>query len=142
VGLVSVRNVSRSSIVARRAEVAASPLSRFLGLMGRREWAASDGLLIRPCNSIHTAFMRVPIDVVFVGRDGIVRDLVPARPPWRLGPVAWRAAWVLELPTGAIAASQTRLDDLLVLEPAEGLVRADRPWYAVIRYIDNHQCLR
>jgi len=77
-------------------------------------------VLIRPCNSIHTVFMRIPIDVVFVSRAGVVLDVTPARVPWRVGPIVWRAAWVLELPVGAIAASGTRLDDRLVVEAVDG----------------------
>jgi uncharacterized membrane protein (UPF0127 family) len=114
--LVRVRNATRGSMVAARAELAKSPLRRLVGLIGRRGWDETDGLLIRPCNSIHTCFMRMPIDVVFADRDGVVLDVVPARPPWRLGPLTWRAAWVLELPVGAIAASATRLDDRLTVE--------------------------
>ena len=113
--LVRVRNVTRGSTLARRAEVAGTPLRRVIGLMGRRAWVANDVLLVRPCNAIHTLFMRMPIDVVFATREGVVLDVWPARPPWRLGPVVWRAAWVLELPAGTIAASGTRLDDRLVL---------------------------
>jgi uncharacterized membrane protein (UPF0127 family) len=67
--------------------------------------------------------MRMPIDVVFATREGVVVDLAPARPPWRLGPVVLRAGWVLELRVGAIAASGTRLDDHLVAE----LLRPDDP---------------
>jgi hypothetical protein len=114
---VSVRNYTRGTVVARRAELAASPLRRLVGLMGRTGWETSDGLLIRPCNSVHTFFMRMSIDVLFVSREGAVVDLVPARRPWRIGPVRWRAAWALELPDGAIAESGTRLDDHLVVEP-------------------------
>src|SRR5205823_5612115 len=51
--VVRVRNTTRGSTLARAAEVAPSPLGRFLGLMGRRAWADTDGLLIRPGNSIH-----------------------------------------------------------------------------------------
>jgi uncharacterized membrane protein (UPF0127 family) len=117
VGLVRVRNLTRGSTVAWRAELASSPLGRLVGLMGRDGWASSDGLLIRPCKAVHTLFMRMPIDVVVASRDGVVLDLAPGRPPWRLGPIALRAGWVLELPVGAIAASGTRLDDRLVAEP-------------------------
>jgi uncharacterized protein len=115
-----VRNLTRGTVVAHRVEVAASPVRRLLGLMGRSGWADADGLLIRPCNSIHTCFMRVPIDALFVGRDRVVLELAPDRRPWRLGPIVWRAAWVLELPVGALEASRTRPDDCLVVEPCGG----------------------
>jgi uncharacterized protein len=127
VRLVRVRNLTRGSTVARRAELAAPPLRRLVGLMGRGTWVASDGLLIRPCNAIHTLFMRMPIDVVFASREGIVLDLAPARRPWRLGPVVLRAVWVLELPVGAIAASSTRFDDRLVAEPADPSAPTEPP---------------
>jgi uncharacterized membrane protein (UPF0127 family) len=84
--------------------------------MGRQGWDDTDGLLLRPCNSIHTLFMRMPIDVLCVDRDGLVLDLGPERPPWRLGPPTWRASWVLELPSGAIAASRTHRGDRLIVE--------------------------
>ena len=85
-------------------------------MMGRTSWGPTDGLVIRPCNAIHTLFMRMPIDVLLIGPANDVLDIAPARRPWRLGRVAWRAHWVLELPTGAIAASGTRLDDRVALE--------------------------
>jgi uncharacterized protein len=119
VGHVAIRNLTRGTVVATRAEVAESPRRRLVGLMGRRSWMGADGLLIRPCNAVHTCFMRMPIDVLFVARDGVVVDLAPDRRPWRVGPLVWRACWVLELPTGAIAASATRLDYRLLVESAD-----------------------
>jgi uncharacterized protein len=83
VQIVRVRNSTRGTTVAAAAEVARSPWRRFLGLMGRPDWADTDGLLLRPCNSIHTCFMRMPIDVLFAGRDGVVLDVAPARRPGR-----------------------------------------------------------
>ena len=122
VRLVCVRNVTRGTIVVPRAVVADTPLRRLLGLMGRRDWGEADGLLIRPCSAIHTFFMRMPIDVVFATREGVVLDVAPARRPWRVGPIVRRAAWALELPVGGIAASSTRLDDVLIAEAT-----GDRP---------------
>jgi hypothetical protein len=115
--VVRVRNATRGTVVADQAEVAEGPVRRMVGLMGRRGWSESDGLLLRRRNAIQTCFMRMPIDVLFVGRDSAMLDLAPARRPWRLGPLVWRASSVLELPIGAIEASRTRLDDRLVVEP-------------------------
>ena len=68
--------------------------------MGRRRLAAGEGLLIRPASSIHTFFMRFPIDVVFVDRHDAVVRIVPGLRPWRL---AWArgANRTLELPAGS-----------------------------------------
>lgn len=35
------------------------------GLLGRAGLPSGEGLLLSPCNSIHTWFMRFPIDVIF-----------------------------------------------------------------------------
>ncbi|HRP26446.1 MAG TPA: DUF192 domain-containing protein [Thauera sp.] len=75
---------------------------RALGLLGRRALAADEALLIRPCTSIHTFGMRFAIDVVFLDREGRVRAVHPALPPWRA--VRCRGAHaVLELAAGGAA---------------------------------------
>jgi uncharacterized membrane protein (UPF0127 family) len=58
-----------------------------------------EGMLIRPASSIHTCFMRFPIDVVFLDRGNTVVAVREDVRPWRL---AWtrRARAVLELPAG------------------------------------------
>ena len=54
------------------AERASSFKDRFVGLMGRRSLAFGEGMHIAPCNSIHTFFMRIPIEVVFLDPDGLI----------------------------------------------------------------------
>jgi uncharacterized protein len=86
-------------VVCERCTVADGPLTRLRGLMGRRELPAGDGLLLRPTPSIHTWFMRFPIDAVFL--DARLQVLAV-----REGMPAWRAAGrrgaraVLELAAG------------------------------------------
>jgi uncharacterized membrane protein (UPF0127 family) len=59
-------------------------------------------MLIRPASSIHTFFMRFPIDVVFLDRALVVRKVAAHVKPWRLV-FARRAREVLELPAGEAA---------------------------------------
>jgi uncharacterized membrane protein (UPF0127 family) len=115
---VAVRNASRDCLLAGRAEVATGPLPRAIGLIGRRDWSAADGLVIEPCNSVHTFFMRLPIDVVHVGGEGEVLRLLPAMGPWRLGPIVRQSQRVLELPVGTIEATGTQVGDRLRVEDA------------------------
>ncbi len=56
--------------VAFDVEVAATRSDRRRGLLGRESLNASEGLLLSPCIAVHTAFMRFPIDLVFIDRDG------------------------------------------------------------------------
>ncbi len=77
--------------------VADSYFSRFLGLMGKKEIAPRSAICFPKCNSIHTLFMRFPIDVVMVGSDGTVVKIVEAMKPWRLILPEWKAKHVIEM---------------------------------------------
>lgn len=72
---------------------------RLRGLLGSPPPAPGHALLIVPCASIHTAFMRYPIDVVFLDRLGRIRKVVAALPPWR-ATACLGAAQTLELAAG------------------------------------------
>jgi uncharacterized membrane protein (UPF0127 family) len=69
------------------------------GLLGKRGLSAGEGLLIQPAPSIHTFFMRFPIDVVFLAKNGEVMKVAPNVGPWRMRSCR-RAFAVLELPAG------------------------------------------
>jgi uncharacterized protein len=48
--------------------IASTMWQRLKGLLGYRSLDVKNGLLITPCNSVHTIGMKFPIDVVFVNR--------------------------------------------------------------------------
>jgi uncharacterized membrane protein (UPF0127 family) len=102
---VSVVNVSTGETLAERAQVAETLISRFIGLQGKRALPAKGGLILLPNNSIHTLFMRIPIDAVFVSEAGSVVKVGRRLRPWRIGPVAPRALYCIELPAGTAAAT-------------------------------------
>ena len=108
-------NQRTGEIVARQVEIADTRATRRRGLLGRDSLGASSALMLSPCFAVHTAFMRFPIDVVFVDGDGravrIVRDLTP----WRIAG-AWRAQRVYELPAGKLQTRDVRVGDRLYLE--------------------------
>lgn len=66
-----------------RLWIARDFFSRFKGLMGRRGLPDDEAILFPKCNSIHTFFMRFPIDVVRVDANGKVIDVKVVR-PWRM----------------------------------------------------------
>jgi len=72
--------------------------SRLLGLARLRREEAGEGLLIPRCACVHTFGMRFPLDLVFLGPDGLPVDVRLRVPPRR---VAWRrgAVAVLEVPS-------------------------------------------
>ena len=70
-------------IVCERVVVADKTFRRMRGLLGRGSLPPGEGITLRPAWSIHTGFMRFPIDVVFVDQDLVVvridADLRPFR---------------------------------------------------------------
>jgi uncharacterized membrane protein (UPF0127 family) len=91
----------RTDAVARVSR-ADSFWSRFVGLLGRSTLADDDGLWIEPCTSVHTFFMRFPIDLAFVDRRGIVIRRVDRLPPWRATAIQTRARACVELAAGVL----------------------------------------
>lgn len=90
---------AHARVVCDRCSVADQPLSRLRGLMGRRELAPGEGLLLRPTPSIHTFFMRFAIDAVFLDAELRVLSVKPDLRPWRFAGRR-RTRAVLELPSG------------------------------------------
>ena len=70
--------------VCERCLVADRPHLRLRGLIGRPPLRRGEGLLLTPCNSVHTFWLRTPIDVVFCDRELEVVLVVPELPPRRL----------------------------------------------------------
>jgi uncharacterized membrane protein (UPF0127 family) len=106
-----------ADVVCERCVVADSPFSRARGLLGRRGLAEGEGLLLRPASSIHTWFMRFPIDAVFLAEDGTVLRVAAELRPWRAAGRRGARA-VLELPAGECARRGLQTGDRLVLPPA------------------------
>jgi uncharacterized membrane protein (UPF0127 family) len=102
------------SVVVERCSIADSYFSRLRGLLGRDTLPPGEGLLLRPAGSIHTAFMRFPLDTVFLDRDLKVLAITRELPAWR---AAWRrgARAVLELPAGECRRRGLEVGDQLEL---------------------------
>jgi uncharacterized protein len=102
-------------VVCERCTVADRAPARLRGLLGRSELRDGEGLLLRPAPSIHTWFMRFPIDAVFV--DGELRVLAvrSALRPWRIAGRRGARA-VLELAAGEAERRGVRVGTQLMLE--------------------------
>jgi hypothetical protein len=113
---VRVSNASKNTVIAERVEMATSFFARLRGLLGRQSLSDGQGMLLRPTDSIHTFFMAFPIDVIFLDRaDRVVRIITNMRPN-RISPLVRHGRTVIELPSGALASSETAVGDQLRLE--------------------------
>ena len=110
---LQVENLTRNTTLVSAGRVADNFWTRFVGLMGAAGLAAGEGVLITRCNSIHTHFMRFPIDVLYVSRELAVVHVDRAMAPWRFGRIHRQSSFVVELPAGA--AEGTEVGDVLAV---------------------------
>ncbi len=87
-------------ILFSECRVAQDFVSRFVGLMGRSDLKPEEALLFPKCNSIHTCFMRMSIDVLFLSPKGEVLEVLEAVRPWRFLRPRWNATHTVELRAG------------------------------------------
>lgn len=109
-------NARTEGVVARDVEVADTRRRRRQGLLGRDRMGADGAMVLTPCLAVHTAFMRFPIDVVFVDRHGRAVQLVHELRPWRVA-ASIRAHAVIELAAGRLKACGVQPGDRLYLAP-------------------------
>lgn len=110
-----IRNLTRDTTLGEKIDVADTGQKRRTGLLRHTHLAEGEGLLITPCEGVHTFGMKFPIDLVYVNRN---KTVVKLRPNMVRGRISFclRARSVIELPTGAIRASKTEQGDQLVFE--------------------------
>ena len=101
-------------MVCARCKLADHSLARLRGLLGRDGLDPGEGLLLRPASSIHTFFMRFPIDVVFLDRELVVLGIHDTIDPWRTASERG-AKVVLELPAGESSRRGLTVGDQLTL---------------------------
>jgi uncharacterized membrane protein (UPF0127 family) len=85
---------------------------RLRGLLGRPPLQCGQGLLIEPCNSVHTLAMGYALDLLFLDRGNRVLGWREQVRPWRAA--GWRGARsTLELPAGSLAAIAPVIGEVL-----------------------------
>lgn len=89
-------------VIASDVSEAKSMKERMLGLMFSADIPRGDALWIKPCNSIHTFFMRYPIDVLFLDRNLAVVKIYEGLVPWRITPIHFKSSSVVEMRGGSL----------------------------------------
>lgn len=112
-----IRNLTRQTEIASCAETADHSAARNKGLLGRTGLPTGGGLWIVPCESVHTFFMKFPLDLVYLDRNKKVKKVRDNVGPWRLS-ACLSAHSIIELPAGTIANTQTQRGDQLEFAPA------------------------
>ncbi|MDI6605911.1 MAG: DUF192 domain-containing protein [Candidatus Omnitrophota bacterium] len=113
---MKIKNKTKNTVLAENATIANSFLSRMKGLLGRKEFKKGEALVLTPCNSIHTFFMKFPIDIIFLDKDKRIVKIIPSLQPFRLSGIYFNAASAIELPAGLAEVQSASVGDLLFFE--------------------------
>lgn len=89
-------------IISKDILIADTLVTRLIGLMFKKSLVGAEGLLLNPCNSIHTFFMRYSLDIVFINSENKVVKIIREIKPWRMTWIYFRAKKTLELPAGKL----------------------------------------
>ncbi|MFH1442005.1 MAG: DUF192 domain-containing protein [Candidatus Omnitrophota bacterium] len=110
---MKIINNTKNTILAEEAYIADTVFTRVKGLLGKQSFDEGSALIIKPCNSIHTFFMRFTIDVVFVNSNNAVVKILPKIAPNKISGVYFKAYFAIELPAGTVEKTSTIIGDLL-----------------------------
>lgn len=108
-------NLKNQDVIAERVEIADNFFSRMVGLLGRKKLPEHNAMVLNPCSSIHTFFMRFSIDAVFLDGQGEVVHLITNMSPYRISPVIKNSKMVIELPGGTVK-KRVFPGDILIIE--------------------------
>ncbi len=112
---MKVYNSTQNSLIADEVEVAQNFVTRTFGLIPKKSLNEGEGLVIKPCCSIHTFFMKFYLDVLFVNRKNEVVAPYENVKPWRILPIHLTSHYVIELPAGEISAKNIKKGDLITI---------------------------
>ena len=107
-----IENIKNNEILASDARIAASFMDRLKGLLGTKKLDQGQGLIIRPCNSIHTIGMKYSIDIIFLDKQNKVVKIVMDMHSGRVS-ICNSASYVVELPSGVASSTNTTVGDLI-----------------------------
>lgn len=97
---ILVMNESNEQILIINGTLANHFPSRLRGLLGLKKMEDGQGLMIVPCNMVHTIGMKISIDVLFVSEEGYILDVIHSMKPGKVSPRVKNAKYVIELPPG------------------------------------------
>jgi len=107
-------NVTKNRPVSEKPFYAVRMWDRARGMIGRG-FDGFDAMVFPRCGAIHTFFMGMPIDVVFVDGENTVVRICEGLRPWLPCISARHAECVIEMPQGAVRRTGTEEGDRLDL---------------------------
>ena len=111
---MKVYNSTQNNLIADDVKIAKNFITRSLGLIPKKIITEKEGLIIKPCCSIHTFFMKFPIDILFVDRKNRIIALYENVGKNHILPIHWNSLYVIELCAGQISAKNIKKGDIII----------------------------
>lgn len=99
---VVIKNGKQVLIAAERLCIADTAIKRLKGLMFLECLPPAHAILLTPCNSIHTFFMKFPIDVVCLDKNMQIIRVSPCIYPNKIVVPPKKACHILEFPSQTV----------------------------------------
>ncbi|MGN0531365.1 MAG: DUF192 domain-containing protein [Eubacterium sp.] len=100
-------------LIVEEVENANHFFRRFMGLMYRKSMARNHGLLLTPCNEIHTFGMKFDIDTITMDKSNAILLIDEAVPPNKVRKKVKNGYKVLELNSGVAAELGLEIGDTI-----------------------------
>jgi uncharacterized protein len=114
---MKLRNLKSSQIVFEKLISADSFGTRAIGLIGKRSLSPEEAMFFNNCNAIHTCFMKISIDCVFLDKKGMIRKIYYDVKPWRFAGPVWNSSAVIEMAAGVAKLKNLSVGDLVECGP-------------------------
>lgn len=102
-----------AELLLDQLSIADSFWSRGWGLLGRKTLDSQEALWILRTNNIHTWFMRVKIDCIFIDKRMEIKKIVSDIPSFRFVGPFWKASSVIETSAGFAKNKNLQVGDQL-----------------------------
>ncbi len=103
-------------VLFEQCKIATNFFNRFMGLMGKTRLSHTEAIVFPKCNSIHTFFMLMPIDVLFVSGEGRVEEIKTELTPWKMVMPVKNAKHTVEMQANLAEKLGLKVGDSLSLE--------------------------
>lgn len=110
-----VYNKTRECFLSLGVTAADTRFKCLRGLIGRFNMKSNEGLWVIPSSGIHTWGVLFPLDLIYLDEKHRVVYVTENFPRFSVGPLRFKSASVLELPTHTIYSSQTEAGDHLLI---------------------------
>ena len=109
-----IHNLTKNNVIAHKAVIAEGFATRGIGMIGKN-FDGFDAMVFNRCNSIHTMFMSIKIDVLFIDSENSICEIRERLLPWKPLVRCSNATTVIELPAGTVGKKGAEVGDSIDL---------------------------